>query len=109
MLNSLYERHGSERYLRGLLILSDGADNGARYPALSLAPKWRALPCPIHTFAFGKTTTTAKQQDISFTSIKHDPSPTVAIKGELRVKGIADAPGFEGRTVHARLLLDHRE
>src|SRR5438128_1577117 len=55
LLHSLYERHSSERYLRGLLVLSDGADNGTRYPALSLATKWRMLPCPIHTFAFGQT------------------------------------------------------
>src|SRR5438270_2294330 len=43
LLHALQERHSSERYLRGLLILSDGADNGTRYPALSLATKWRML------------------------------------------------------------------
>jgi uncharacterized membrane protein len=108
MLNSLYERHSSERYLRSLLVLSDGADNGTRYPALSLAAKFRMLPCPIHTFAFGQPTTRPKQRDIAFTAINPDPSP-VAIKGKLTVKGTVDAPGFENTTVHVRLFIDDVE
>src|SRR6202011_6398692 len=82
MLHALYERHGSDRNLRGLLILSDGADNGARFPALPLAGRWRSLPCPIHTFAFGQTTTNSQKSDIALTAINPLPSP-VAIKGEL--------------------------
>src|SRR5207302_574910 len=108
MLHSLYERHSSDRYLRGLLVLSDGADNGTRYPALSLATKWRMLPCPIHTFAFGQTTTRPKQRDIAFTGISPDPSP-VAIKGKLTVKGTIDAPGFENTNAHVRLLVNDVE
>jgi uncharacterized membrane protein len=108
MLHALYDRHGSERYLRGLLVLSDGADNGSRYPALAEANKWRSLPCPIHTFAFGKSTTTAKHRDIALTAINSDPSP-VPVKGKLTVRGIVDAPGFEGRTVRLRLFVDDRE
>ena len=91
MLHSIYERHSSERYLRGLLVLSDGADNGTRYPALSLAAKWRMLPCPIQTFAFGQTTTRSKQRDIAFTAINPEPSP-VAIKGKLTIKGTSMPP-----------------
>jgi uncharacterized membrane protein len=108
MLHSIYERHSHERYLRGLLVLSDGADNGIRYPALSLAAKWRMLPCPIHTFAFGQTTTRPKQRDIAFTAINPDPSP-VAIKGKLTVKGTIDAPGFQNTTVHVRLFINDVE
>src|SRR5262249_40768619 len=87
MLHSLYERHGNERYFKSFLILSDGADNGSRYPALPLAAKWRTLPCPIYTFGFGQTTTTAEQRDIVFTDILPEPSPAVATKGKLTVKG----------------------
>jgi uncharacterized membrane protein len=108
MLNSLYERHGTERALRGLLILSDGADNGTRYPALPLASKWRSLPCPIHTFAFGQTTTTSKNRDIAFTGISADPSP-VATKGKLTVRGAVDAPGFEDAKVRVHLLINDTE
>lgn len=108
MLQALAERHGNERYLRGLLILSDGADNGTRFPALTLATRWRTLPCPIHTFAFGQTTTSARQQDIAITGINPEPSP-VAVKGKLTVKCSVDAPGFENKTVRMRLLLDDKE
>src|SRR5262249_18733484 len=68
-LNRLLQIYKRERRLRGLLIASDGTNNGTRYPPLPLAARWRSLPCPIHTFAFGQTTTTTKQQDIGFTSI----------------------------------------
>src|SRR5262249_44850957 len=33
LLHTLHDRHAQERHLRGLLILSDGADNGTLYPA----------------------------------------------------------------------------
>jgi uncharacterized membrane protein len=107
MLHSLYDRHGGERYLRGLLILSDGADNGARYAAAPLAAKWRALSCPVHTFAFGQTTTSSDQRDIAFTGINPDPSP-LAIKGKLTVKGTVDAPGFENAVVQVHLFLNDK-
>lgn len=108
MLTSLLERHASDRNLRGLLILSDGADNGSRYPVLPLAARWRSLPCPIQTFVFGKTTTTAQQRDIAFTAINPEPSP-VAIKGKLTVKGIVDASSFAGVKIRAHLLINDQE
>jgi uncharacterized membrane protein len=108
MLTSLYERYGHERYLRGLVVLSDGADNGTRFPALTLAAKWRGLPCPIHTFAFGKPTTTSQQRDVAVTTIQADPSP-VAVKGKLTVKCTLDAPGFENQMARVRLFLDDVE
>jgi uncharacterized membrane protein len=108
MLQTLNERHGHERFLRGLLVLSDGADNGSRFPALTLAAKWRILPCPIHTFAFGLPTTTAQQRDVAFTAINPMPSP-VAVKGKLTVKGTLDAPGFENASVRLRLFINDIE
>src|SRR5207247_4880647 len=50
MLHTLAQQHAQERYLRGLLVLSDGADNGTLYPALGEAARWRALGCPVSTF-----------------------------------------------------------
>jgi uncharacterized membrane protein len=109
MLHSLYDRHAGERNLRGLVILSDGADNGTRYPALSEAARWRALPCPIYTVGFGQTTTTAKQRDIAFTAITPEPSP-VAIKGKLTVKALVDAPGYQGaHGVVLRLFINDQQ
>src|SRR5262249_35472489 len=107
MLNSLYERYKGERRLRGLVVLSDGADNGTRFPALTEAAKWRGLPCPIHTFALGQITTTSKQRDIAFTGIVPEPSP-VHVKGRLTVKGYLDAPGFKDRRVHAHLWINDK-
>ncbi len=108
MLHAVYERHGGERALRGLLVLSDGADNGARYPALPLAAKLRSLGCPVQTFGFGKTTTSSQQKDIALTAIHADPSP-VPIKGKLQVKGTVDAPGFERAKTRLHLFLADKE
>ena len=108
MLQTLYERNAGERFMRGLLVLSDGADNGSRYPALTVAERLRQLPCPISTFAFGKTTTSNKQSDLALTQINPEPTP-VAIKGKLTVKGLIDAPGFERTTVRVHLELNDKE
>ncbi|MCS6850026.1 MAG: glutamine amidotransferase [Gemmataceae bacterium] len=107
-LQALYQRHSSEKYLRGLLIVGDGADNGTRYPALAEAARWRSLRCPISTFALGQTTTTSQQQDIAFTAIIPEPSP-VPVKGKLSVRGLINAPGFENAKVRLRLKVDDKE
>src|SRR5947209_2509045 len=65
MLHTLHQRYGGERQLRGLLVLSDGADNGTLYPALAEAARWRALGCPVSTFALGQTTTPTADRDIA--------------------------------------------
>ena len=114
MLHALLERHARDRNLRGILILSDGADNGTRFPALSEARGWRALPCPVEPFGVGQPTTPNNQRDIAFAArpglpaIVVEPSP-VAIKGKLTVKGTLDAPGFENETVTVRLFIDNKE
>jgi uncharacterized membrane protein len=108
MLQTLYERYRGERYLRGLLVMGDGADNGTRHEPLAVAGQWRNLPCPVHTVAFGKTTTSDRQSDIALTSINTEPSP-VPVKGKLTIKATADAPGFENQEVRVRLLIDDKE
>jgi uncharacterized membrane protein len=108
LLHTIYERHGTDRNLRGMLILSDGADNGVSFPAMTEASRLRRLPCPIHTFGLGRTTTDARQRDIAVTAIKADPSP-VPVKAKLTVTGSLDAPGFVGADVNARLFVDDKE
>jgi uncharacterized membrane protein len=107
-LRGILERHGHDRNLRGLVVLSDGADNGTRYPALDEAAPFRTLPCPIYAFGFGKPVTAEKQRDIAVTSINPVPAP-VPVKGKLTVKGTIDADGFENAQVNVRLLLDDKE
>jgi uncharacterized membrane protein len=106
-LQSLINIHGRDHNLRGLLLFSDGADNGTRYSAVAEAARWRTIPCPIHTFGLGKPTT-GDQRDIALTDIVPVPSP-VAIKGKLTVKGYLDAPGFEKTPVTLRLFIDDKE
>jgi uncharacterized membrane protein len=107
-LQSLFNLHGRDRNLRALLFFSDGADNGTRVPPLVEAAKWRSLPCPVHTFGLGKTTTADRQRDVSVTDITPVPSP-VPIKGKLTVKATIDAPGFENAAVNIRLFVDEQE
>jgi uncharacterized membrane protein len=108
MLHTLAERYGAERSLRGLIVLSDGADNGTRFPALGEAAKWRSLGGPVQTFALGQPNTSSSQRDIAITSITPEPSP-VPVKAKLAVRGTLDAPGFEGARVRVRLFLDDKE
>jgi uncharacterized membrane protein len=108
MLHTLHDRYGSERRLRGLLILSDGADNGTLYPAFGEAARWRGLGCPVSTFGLGQETTRTDQRDVAITAMTPEPTP-VPVKGKLTVRATIDAPGFENREVQLRLLLDDKE
>lgn len=108
-LQTLFKIHGRDRNLRGLLWFSDGADHGGmRTPFQAEAARWRALSCPIDTFALGKKTTGERQRDIAFTSITPEPSP-VPIKGKLIVRATLDAYGFENSPVNLQLFLDDKE
>jgi uncharacterized membrane protein len=106
-LRALFERREGSRPLLGLLLVSDGADNGV-VPALAEAGRWRNLPCPLHAFACGNPNTAGQQNDIAITSVSTEPAP-VPVKGKLTVKLLVDAPGFENSTVRARLFLDDKE
>jgi uncharacterized membrane protein len=107
LLRTLYERREAGRPLRGLLVVSDGADNGTT-PALAEAGRWRNLPCPVNTFGCGSSTTSDRQKDVAITAIATEPSPVPA-KGKLTARLLVDAPGFENSTVRARLFLDDKE
>ncbi len=104
MLSKLYDRHQGERLLRGLIIVSDGADNGAK-PALPEASRWRGIGCPVYCFAVGSTTVNPTLKDIGFTSISPDPSPA-AIKAEIKVRAKINAPGFPNQKIKVRLKIN---
>ncbi len=106
-LRELYERRAGSRPLLGLLLVSDGADNGV-VPALSEAARWRNLPCRVHTFGCGNPNNGDRQNDVAITAVTTEPAP-VPVKGKLTVKLFVDAPGFENSTVRARLFLDGEE
>lgn len=106
-LHDLWQAHGGEKNLRGLVLFTDGADNGAKHPTLQQAAFFRGA-CPIYPFGLGRTTTTAKQQDIQLVDIQAEPSP-VSINTKLTVKGQVHAPGFENSRVTVRLFLEDKE
>ena len=108
-LRYVYEKYRGERYLRGCVILSDGADNVASTPsARDLAAQFRNLSCPVVTVAFGNKATTSSDRDIVVTSITTEPS-TVAVKGKLTVRGIVDALGFPNQKVTVKVFLNDKE
>jgi uncharacterized membrane protein len=107
-LHSLMRMHRNDRNLRGLILFSDGADNGTSFSALEEAADWRVLPCPIHTFGVGSQATRTGQKDIAVVDLKIKPD-RVYLKSKVRVEAIVDAPGLENQKVTARLFVDDKE
>jgi uncharacterized membrane protein len=106
MLRQLFDRRDAHVPLRGLLIISDGADNGVNIPALAEAARWRGVPCTIHTFACGSPSTSPTHKDVAITSVSTAPTPFVPVKGKLRVKLSIDARGYENTRAWVRLFLE---
>jgi hypothetical protein len=107
-LQRLYETRDGGRQVLAVLLLSDGGETGAVDTAIGAATRWGRLPCPVHTFVFGKATTGSGRSDVAITSVQPSPSP-VPIKGELTVKVTLDAAGFTGRTARVRLFIEDEE
>lgn len=105
LLKRLYDKHQADRNLRGILVVSDGRDNGTITNPLGEAAKWKGIGCPVFTFGVGQSGTRSNQKDIAFTSITADPSP-VPIKSSLNVTGKISAQGFEGAKVDVQLLIN---
>lgn len=109
LLRALMEKYRTEKYLRGILILSDGADNVASDPpARALASTFRTLPCPVYTFAYGSKAANASQNDIVITSLNPEPS-VVAVKGKLNVRATIDALGFINSQVRVKVYINDKE
>ncbi len=103
-LHELWQRHHEDAHLRGLVLFSDGADNGKRYSALELArQKWRGK-CPIDAFGHGNPDDARERKDVAATGIQVTPTP-VPIKTRLTVKATVQAPGFAGASVRVGLWL----
>lgn len=90
--------------VRGLLLFSDGADNGTRYQALKEAAFFKGR-APLHAFGLGRTTTAPRLRNIALTDIAVEPNP-VPIRGKIQVTVLLDAPGFENTPVDIGLHLE---
>jgi hypothetical protein len=102
----LNQRHGKEPNLRGLVLLSDGADNDSRYSTWDQASRWGGNKVPITTFALGKQVTKSGQRDIFFVSKKLNMPALVPSKSSFKVNGLVDAPGLANVRVKAQVLFD---
>lgn len=103
-LRSTLDRWRSERFVRGHVVIGDGADNGVQTNALTEAAMWRAV-APLHTVAVGRTDSASNARDVAVAAIACEPEP-VPIKTDLVVKAIVNQAGFAGATVKAVLSID---
>ena len=105
MLQTLFEKHRQEKYFRGLIVLSDGADNGTRFSPLTLASQWRgsAMPDQHCRLRQGNNQRTAERHRLH----RHQ-SRTVAGAGQGRAghQGDGGCPGFEHAKVRVQVLFD---
>jgi uncharacterized membrane protein len=102
-LHELFTKHAGQDKLRGLLIFSDGTDNGTRYPTLDEARRFKGI-CPIYTFGHGKPQEDIQRKDIAVAGIRAAPSPVPA-KTKLTVTGLVQAPGFKDTVVDVSLWI----
>lgn len=102
-LHELYAKHAGQDKLRGVLLFSDGADNGTRYPTLDEARRFKGI-CPIYTFGHGKPQEDIQRKDIAVAGIRAAPSPVPA-KTKLTVTGLVQAPGFKDTVVEVGLWI----
>ncbi|MCI0705387.1 MAG: VWA domain-containing protein [Planctomycetia bacterium] len=107
LLNRLYDRWQGERYLRALILIGDGQDNGETYTPATEGAKFGRRGTPIHTFVVGQSSSSNNKQDIVVTSIECDPSPA-PIKTTVNVKARVNAYGFGGAQVVARVYFDDK-
>src|SRR5207253_2727413 len=107
-LNLLRLRHHNDRNLLGLVLITDGADNGTSHPVLDEAAKWRELLCPIQTFGAGSELTKKGQKDIAVVDVKTDKD-VIFVKNPVQIKAVIDAPNLEGQNVTVRLLVDGKQ
>ncbi len=104
-LNKTFERWQGERFLRGHLIIGDGADNGETFSAIAEATRWGRRNTPISTFTVGSENTDPNTQDIIVSALECDPSPA-SIKTDVTVVGTVQAYGFANTPVVARVFFD---
>src|SRR4029077_14168324 len=94
----LHERWQGERFVRGLVVIGDGADNGQAFNALTEAGRLRAAGIPVHTVAVGTQTPPNAARDVGITAVAVEPDP-VPIKNDVTIKVTLHAFGFVGARV----------
>ena len=93
-LHQLREKHGHEKHLRGIVIFSDGADNGARFSLQAEARDWRRIAA-VHTFGVGNPNNARFKKDLVLTKLDVKPE-LIFVKSMMQIEAVAQAPGFKG-------------
>ncbi len=88
------ERWQGKPFVRGHLIIGDGADNGVAVSAVEQAVKWKSVT-PVNTFLVGTTTPPGAARDVAIAEVACDPNP-VAIKTEFTLRARVNSFGFQG-------------
>jgi uncharacterized membrane protein len=104
-LNRTFERWLGERFIRGHLIVGDGADNGEAFSPISEAKRWGGRGVPITTFTVGQEGSNQDAHDIVAASVEAEPSPA-PIKTDVTVVGTVHAYGFIGTRVTVRVTME---
>ncbi len=102
-LHEIGQRYAKTGRVRGVVLFTDGIDNGTRFNALDKAGTLKNL-APLHIFGLGKNEDSRNQKDIFVTRVQVAPSP-VPIKTKMSVKATVQFPGFEAASVEASLWL----
>ena len=97
-------RWQGERFIRGHLLIGDGADNGSTTSAAEWAAKWRPT-APIHTFAVGDERTQSDRKDVAILDVVLEPDP-VAVKNSVTLRARVNALGCVGLTAPVKVEFD---
>jgi uncharacterized membrane protein len=103
-LHELWQKHSHEKNLRGIVIFSDGADNGTKFSAQEKARQWRGV-APIHTFGVGNPDAAKLRKDIAPTSLRVADS-LVPVKTKFSARAVAQAPGFKDAEVEVIVSME---
>ncbi|HEY2786543.1 MAG TPA: hypothetical protein VGJ05_16375 [Fimbriiglobus sp.] len=102
LLNKLLTRWQGVRFVRGLAVIGDGADNGQLFNALTEAGRLRAAGIPLTTFAVGTQSPPNAVRDVGITAVSVEPDP-VPIKNDVTIKATIHAYGFVGARVPVKV------
>ena len=103
-LRKTFDRWQGERFLRGHVLIGDGAHNGDAYPDPEAA-RWRQTGRSLHTFAVGRTDILPDSKDVAITSVavtSGSPDGAVFVKTEFTLKALVNAYGFKGAGCRSR-------
>ena len=92
LLSRTYDRWQGERFMRGFLLIGDGADNGETFSAIAEAAKWGRRGVQLSTFTVGRDDNLLEARDIVVTGVECDPSP-VPIKTDVTMIGTVTPTG----------------